>query len=54
MALTNTQMAQILGVAYQTIERWEHNRKPITPRNRQKIIAFLGYEPMADIIRPSS
>ncbi len=43
MGLTNIQVAEILGVAYQTVERWEHNRRPITPRNRAKIVAFLGY-----------
>ena len=54
MALTNTQLAQMLGVAYQTIERWEHNRKPITAKNRQKIVAFLDYDPLDPDTPPSS
>jgi transcriptional regulator with XRE-family HTH domain len=40
--LKQTEVAAMLGVVYQTIERWEHNRTPITPRNRAKILAFLG------------
>jgi Flp pilus assembly CpaE family ATPase len=35
----------MLGVAYQTVERWEHNRRPISAKNRAKIIAFIGFEP---------
>ena len=35
----------MLGVAYQTVERWEHNRNPISPKSRLKIIAFIGYDP---------
>ena len=30
MGLTNVQVAQILGVCYQTVERWEHDRCPMT------------------------
>ena len=45
--LTNVQVAQILGVAYQTVERWEHNRNPISPKSRLKIVAFIGYDPKA-------
>jgi transcriptional regulator with XRE-family HTH domain len=52
--LTNIQVAEILGVAYQTVERWEHNRTPIGEANRLKIIAFLGYEPRLDGASPSS
>ena len=44
--LTHIQVAQLLGVAYQTVERWEHKRTPITSKNRLKIISFLGYEPI--------
>jgi transcriptional regulator with XRE-family HTH domain len=54
LALTNAQVAQILGVAYQTIERWEHDRTPITAKNRQKIIAFIGCDPMESMASPSS
>ena len=45
--LANVQVAQMLGVAYQTVERWEHNRNPISPKSRLKIIAFIGYDPEA-------
>ena len=45
--LTNVQVAQMLGVAYQTVERWEHNRNPISPKSRLKIVAFIGYDPEA-------
>jgi DNA-binding transcriptional regulator YiaG len=45
--LTNVQVAQMLGVAYQTVERWEHNRNPISPMLRLKIVAFIGYDPEA-------
>lgn len=40
--LKQAEVAEMLGVVYQTIERWEHNRKPITPKNQAKILAFLG------------
>ena len=43
--LTNVQVAQMLGVAYQTVERWEHNRNPINTNSRLKIIAFIGHDP---------
>ena len=45
MGLGNVQVAEIMGVAYQTIERWEHNRRPITPKNQETIVRFLGYDP---------
>jgi DNA-binding transcriptional regulator YiaG len=37
----------MLGVAYQTVERWEHNRNPISPKSRLKIVTFIGYDPEA-------
>jgi len=45
MELTSIQVASMIGVAYQTIERWEHNRTPINPKFRAKIVAFLGFVP---------
>ncbi len=45
--LTNIQVARMLGVAYQTVERWEHNRNPISPKSKLKIVAFIGYDPEA-------
>ena len=47
LVFTNVQEAQILGVAYQTVERWEDDRRPIAPRMRPRIIAFPGYDPDA-------
>jgi DNA-binding XRE family transcriptional regulator len=41
MGLTNVQIAKRLGVAYQTIEKWEHNRNAISRENRALILAFL-------------
>jgi transcriptional regulator with XRE-family HTH domain len=43
--LKQAELSVMLGVAYQTIERWEHSRTPITPRNRAKIPAFPGEKP---------
>jgi transcriptional regulator with XRE-family HTH domain len=43
--LTNVQTALMLGVAYQTVERWEHNRRAISAKNRSKVLAFLGFDP---------
>ena len=45
--MTNVQVAQMLGVAYQTVKRWEHNRNPISPKWKLKIIDFIGYDPEA-------
>ena len=47
MGITNVQLAQILRVAYQTVEKWEHNRVPVGPKSRAKVVAFLGYDPDA-------
>jgi DNA-binding transcriptional regulator YiaG len=46
--LTNVQVAQMLRVAYQTVERWEHNRIRVSPESRRKIVAFIGYDPEAE------
>ncbi len=43
--LTNLEVAHILGVAYQTLEKWEHNRTSIGPQSRPKVVAFIGYDP---------
>ena len=54
MGLTNVELAQILAVAYQTVERWEHNRCPMKPKHRAKVVAFLGYDPESELLKPSS
>lgn len=43
--LKQTELAAMLGVVYQTVEKWEHNLVPIGPKSRPRVIAFLGYEP---------
>jgi DNA-binding transcriptional regulator YiaG len=45
--LTNVQVAHVLGVAYQTVEKWEHNRAEVGPNSRAKVIAFIEYDPLA-------
>ena len=49
--MTNVEVAHILGVAYQTVEKWEHNRTPIGVASRAKVIAFIGHDPKADIAK---
>ena len=51
--MTNVQVARILGVAYQTVEKWEHNRHPIGKKHRPAVIAFLGYEPASPSANPT-
>ena len=43
--MTNLQVAHILDVAYQAVEKWEHNRTLIGPKSRAKVVAFIGYDP---------
>ena len=52
--MTVVQAAHILGVAYQTVERWEHNRSPMKPEHRAKVVAFLGYDPDTGKPKPST
>ena len=53
MGMTQPQLAEKLGVAWQTVERWEHNYRPILPKSRARIIAFLGYDPESPTPKPS-
>ena len=43
--LKQTELAQLLGVAYQTVEKWEHNLVLMSPKSRARVVAFLGYDP---------
>ena len=43
--LKQTEVAALLGVVYQTVEKWEHNVVPIGPNSRPRVLAFLGFEP---------
>ena len=54
MGLTHVQVAQSLGVCYQTVERWEHGRFQMKPKHRAKVVAFLGYDPDAGESKPST
>jgi DNA-binding XRE family transcriptional regulator len=51
--LKQTEVAALLGVAYQTIVKWEHNLHPIGPKSRPRVIAFLGYEPALPGAKPT-
>ena len=44
--LKQTELAQMLGVVYQTVEKWEHNLVPMSPNSRARVVAFLGYDPV--------
>ena len=48
MGLTQAQLAQTLEVGWQSVQRWEHNHRPIRPSSRAKVVAFLGYDPALD------
>jgi DNA-binding transcriptional regulator YiaG len=52
--LTNVQVAHLLGAAYQTVEKWEHNRAAIGASSRPKVIAFIGYDPEAPLAEPNT
>ena len=52
--MTTVQVAQVIGVAYQTIERWEHNRKSVSKKKRPGIVAFIGYDPEAVGAEPNA
>jgi transcriptional regulator with XRE-family HTH domain len=54
MGLTNVQVARLLGVCYQTVERWEHGRCPMKSKHRAKVVAFLGYDPDTGKPKPST
>lgn len=51
--MTNVEAARILGVAYQTVEKWEHNRIAIGSNSRPKVIAFIGYDPEVESLKSS-
>src|SRR5205823_2842907 len=51
--LKQTEVAGLLGVAYQTVVKWEHNLHPVGPKSRPRVIAFLGYEPASPEVKPA-
>ena len=52
--LKQTELAQLLGVVYQTIEKWEHNLVPMSPRSRARVSAFLGSDPAVVAANPTA
>lgn len=52
--LKQTHLAELLGVVYQTVEKWERNVVPIGPKSRPRVIAFLGYEPPQVAANPTA
>ncbi|MCE9608816.1 MAG: helix-turn-helix domain-containing protein [Chthoniobacter sp.] len=50
---TQREVADLLGVAYQTIVKWEHNLILVGPKYRARVIAFLGYDPSLIIANPT-
>ena len=52
--LKQTELAQLLGVVYQTVEKWEHNLVPMSPKSRARVVAFLGYDPAVPGANPTA
>ena len=52
--LKQTELAQLLGVVYQTVEKWEHNLVPMSPKSRASVVAFLGYDPAVVAANPTA
>jgi len=52
--LKQTELAQLLGVVYQTVEKWEHNLVPMSPKSRVRVVAFLGYDPVVPGANPTA
>ena len=52
--LKQTELAQMLGVVYQTVEKWEHNLVPMSSNSRARVVAFLGYDPVAPDENPTA
>jgi transcriptional regulator with XRE-family HTH domain len=40
-----TEVAEVIGVDYQTILNWEMNHTRVSTRFLPKVVAFLGYDP---------
>ena len=48
--LTQRELATILEVYTSSIDKWERGETEPNIKNRQKIIEFLGYDPMQKVI----
>ena len=52
--LKQTELAQLLGVTYQTVQKWEHNLVPMNSKSRARVVAFLGYNPAVPEKNPTA
>jgi len=52
--MTIVEVAHVLSVAYQTVEKWEHNLVPMSPKSRARVVAFLGYDPVMPVQNPTA
>ncbi|MFY9824393.1 MAG: helix-turn-helix domain-containing protein [Thermoanaerobaculia bacterium] len=43
--LLQAQVAEMIGVDYQTVLNWERNHTGVATRFMPKVVAFLGYDP---------
>jgi transcriptional regulator with XRE-family HTH domain len=43
--LMQTEVAEAIGVNYQTVLNWEMNHTRVSTRFMPKVVAFLGYDP---------
>jgi len=43
--LLQAQVAEVLGVDYQTVLNWERNHTKVSTRFMPQVVAFLGYDP---------
>jgi transcriptional regulator with XRE-family HTH domain len=51
--LKQTEVAELLGVVYQTVVKWEHNLIPVGAKSRRRVLTFLGYEPTTSTAKPA-
>lgn len=52
--LKQAEIADLLGAVYQTVEKWEHNLVPMSPKSRARVIAFLGHDPTIPALHPAA
>jgi DNA-binding XRE family transcriptional regulator len=52
--LKQTELADLLGVVYQTVVKWELNLIAISRKSRPRVVNFLGYDPAAVCCNPTA
>ena len=52
--LSQPQMAEIVGVSTWTVKQWEQNRFKPARRLHEKVIAFLGFDPVSGAAQRNS